>query len=122
MLFVGIRTTMNRDEGMASFLMNMLVRVLMNVSVGIVSGVVSFLFNVYSVIRMFGPNIFVGLLFFACCFIASAAFLVTSVSVLVGGTVLVGAGAVNMAIAAGEQQRREAQRLHGAAPGRAHAD
>ena len=114
-LFVGMRS-MGRDEGLMNFVLDMALRVLMNVSVGIFSGVVSFLFAVYSVVRMYGGGI-AGLAFFACCALAGGAFVATSYTVIFGAMALAGAGVWNATILALEQQR-EARRLDAGRPHR----
>ena len=114
-LFVGMRS-MGRDEGLMNFVLDMALRVLMNVSVGIFSGVVSFLFSVYSVVRLYGGGI-AGLAFFACCALAGGAFVATSYTVIFGGLGLAGAGLWNATILSLEQQR-EARRLDAGRPHR----
>jgi hypothetical protein len=117
-LFVGMRT-MGRDEGMAQFVLDMVLRVIMNVSVGILTGVCSFLGSAYSLIRMFGGGL-AGLLFFACCALAGGAFLATSYTVIFGGLAVAGCGVFNATVAALEQQQ-EARRLSNNS-NRAHRD
>lgn len=103
-LFVGMRS-MGRDEALASFLVDMAFRVLMNVSVGMFTGVCSFLWQVYSIIRMYGGGV-AGMLFFAACVLSGVSFLATTYTVMFGGVALAGVGAFNLMITAAQQQQR----------------
>jgi len=79
-LFVGIGA-MGRDEGLAEFLLRMLVNMLFNFTVGLFGALVAFTFNLWSVIQSFGADLFTGAAFFALAVIAAVSF---SVSWLVG--------------------------------------
>ena len=117
-LFVGMRT-MGRDEGLASFIMSMAFQVIMNVSIGIFTGVCSFLVAVSSIVRMYGGGLS-GLLFFACSAVAGGAFLASSYTLIFGSVALVGAGVFNASVAALQEQQEQARRLNNNAPGRPH--
>ena len=103
---------MGRDEGLAQFVMEMLLRVLMNISVGLLTAVLFFLGNVYSIIRMYGGGIF-GFVFFLCCALSGAAFLATSYTLIFGSAAVAGISIYNAALPALQERARNAERLRG---------
>jgi len=104
-LFVGIRWSMSRDENILSFVLQMFFRVVSNVTLGIISGVVSFWFQVWSVITSFGPSGWAFTLFYGGCFLAGLSFVATAIGVIVGGTIL-GFATLNNVLVASEENRR----------------
>ncbi len=58
-LFVGMRA-MGRDEGLLSFLIQMLLRFLMNLIFGVIMAVITFLWSVWSIIASVGARAVYG--------------------------------------------------------------
>ena len=108
---------MSRDETMVNFVIQMLFRLVSNLSIGIVSAVISFWWQAWGIIKSFGPSSWAFLVFFLGTLIAGAAFAATAIGLLVGTTVAGLATINNVAVTAMENQ----QRL-GAGGGRHHQD
>ena len=94
-LFAGMRA-MGRDEALANFLIQMFFRLLMNVTVGIFSGCLQFIFMVPSIIASYRADWVSAILFFFMCACAATSFFVTSALLIasVGTATVVGAGAL----------------------------
>lgn len=108
---------MSRDETMVNFVIQMVIRLISNLSIGIVSAVISFWWQAWGIIKSFGPSSIGFLVFFLGTLVAGAAFAATAIGVMVGTTVAGLATINNVAVTAMENQ----QRL-GAGGGRHHQD
>ena len=102
-LFVGMRT-MGRDEPFLSFLLNMVLRFLMNLTVGIGIGVLHFYAAVVYIIRSYNANFLTGLCFFACAFVVGASFFFSAVASLFAGAALAATGGMSLLRIAAQQQ------------------
>jgi len=117
-LFVGMRS-MGRDEGLANFVAQMFFRLLANVTVGVLSGCVNFLWLVTTVISSFRAGWPAALVFFALCALAAASFFATAAVVIgsVGAATVVG-GAQLLRVSAEAAAREQRARVAGGAGGR----
>jgi hypothetical protein len=110
-IFVGFRS-MGRDEALLSFVAEMTMRVLMNLLVGIFSGVVSFLFSVWRVIAAYRPGWPGAIAFFVLCAVSGVSFFVTVLVSMAAGVAAVAVGVASMAPALGDRPQ-----ARGGAPG-----
>ena len=112
-LFAGMRA-MGRDEALLNFLIQMFFRLLINVTVGIFSGCIQFIFMVPSIISSYGAGWISATLFFALCACSAISFFVTSAFIIasVGTATAVGLGSV-LAIAAETAARDQRARVGG---------
>lgn len=96
-LFMGM-SAMGRDEGMASFILRLVMRFLMNLTIGMISALIGFLWNVWAVISSFQPTPLEGLAFFGMAALVACSFLITflvGIYATAAGTVYVVASASN---------------------------
>jgi hypothetical protein len=110
MLFVGMRS-MSSDEGILDFLLQMVVRFVLNLFIGIFAAMVSFLWSVWSVITAYRPDAASAVLFFLGCALVAVSFLASFMAMVLGvGTVAVlgVAKAVQLTLE-GEGQRQHAR-------------
>jgi hypothetical protein len=111
-LFVGMRS-MGRDEPLLSFVFQMAMRALANLTVGIAGGVLHFSYAVIAIIRSYNPNVVAGVLFWALCVLAGASFFATAVATIFGGTALALAGGATLLRIAAQQQQQQPRRVRG---------
>lgn len=111
-LFVGMRS-MGRDEPLLNFVLQMAIRLITNLSVGIFGGVMHFFWEVVGIIRSYDPSIFTAVGFFSLCLLVGASFFVSAITALFGGAALVVVGGANLLrIAAQQQQVPQRVRAH----------
>lgn len=91
LFLVGFRS-LGRDESLVSFLIEMVLRFLLNLIVGIFMSVVIFLFAVWRVILSFNPNPVSALAFFALSALMASSFFLTIVMAIGGSVVLAAVG------------------------------
>lgn len=108
-LFVGMRA-MGRDESLVSYMLELLMKMLFNFTLGMIGTVVGFIFSLYSIIRTYQAAIYTALFFFFAASLAAISFAMTWMFLLYGaaaGTVYVGAkmAAANMRLERGEGDR-----------------
>ncbi len=101
---------MGRDEGIASFLIQMLFRFLLNLIVGVFTAVVTFVFMVWSIISSYRPDAASAALFFLGCALAAASFFMTFVVCVAGATTVAVAGMMKAAQVAIENSEAEQRR------------
>jgi len=104
--FVGMRS-MGREEGLMSFVLEMISRFLMNLIAGIFSGIITFFFSVWTIISSYRPGWVGALAFFALCVVTGVSFFVSTLVVL-GATVTAAVVGVVAALPAiGDAPRRQ---------------
>ena len=65
MFFMFIRSfSFNRDDGIVSIVLQILIRFIQNLVIGMIVGFVSFLFAIVDLIQRFSPSFFEGIIFF----------------------------------------------------------
>ncbi len=104
---------------MIEYLFSILVHFLINMSLGMVTALVGFVFSLWGLIRSFSPDLLTGLLFFAGAAVSAAALVATYLTLLYGtavGTVVVGirvaVAAANRRLEAGEGGAQPRRNLH----------
>lgn len=103
--FIGMRS-MGRDEGFASYIINMLVAFFSNFFMSMIMSVIMFAWRVWDVIRSFNAGWLYGTVFWLGALLAAGSFcltIVAGVGVAVGGSV---AGVVYVAATQAQQGRR----------------
>lgn len=112
-MFAGMRA-MGRDEALFNFLIQMFFRFLVNVTVGVFSGCIQFIFMVPSIIASYGADWFTATLFFCLCVCSAVSFFVTSAFAIasVGTATAFGVGSV-LTIAAESAAREQRARVGG---------
>ena len=107
MFFVGMRS-LRRDEGIVSYILEIILKMLFNFTLGMIGTVFGFIFSLYSIISTYQASIATGLFFFGMASLSAISFAMTWMFMLYGaaaGTVYVGAkmAAANLRI---EGERR----------------
>lgn len=110
-LFLGMRA-IGRNESIIEYLLNVLVNLLMNFTVGVFMAVIGFMFSLYSVIVSYQASIVQGLLFFVLASLSAISFAMTWIIGLymaAAGTVYAG---VKIASSSARLGDREYERRH----------
>ena len=110
-MFFAMFRSFDRDEGIVSFLIQMLFRFVQNLIIGLVVGFFTFLFAIVDLIQRFSPGMFEGIIFFLLATLAIASLMITAIGVACGccaGTVY----AVRNAAPRNIADRRRYERIH----------
>lgn len=104
-LFIGVRS-LGRDESILSYMLELLLKMLFNFTLGMMGTVVGFILSLYSIISSYQAALSTSLFFFFVASLAAISFAMTWMFLLYGaaaGTVYVGAkmAAANMRIEGG---------------------
>jgi len=82
-LFMGMRS-MKRDESMVEYMLQMLMNLLINFSIGLIGALVVFVFGLWSIIKSYQPNPLTAVLFFIGASSAAFAFVSTYLFAMFG--------------------------------------
>jgi hypothetical protein len=96
LLFAGI-SAMGRDEKLANFLFRILLNAIFNITIGVMSALVSFLWNLWSLIIEYKSSLFVGCVYFIGAGLAAVSFGAGCLAIIyatAAGTIYVGAKAL----------------------------
>lgn len=108
-MFIGMRA-MGRDENMMQYAMRVLMKVLINFSMGLIMALVFFIFGLWSIVRDYQANPVVAVFFFIAASCAAFAFVMSYLMAMFGAAA---GGVYGLAKAAESQQRLQQQQQGG---------